>query len=190
MAGEEQPGRRRPAPAPLATVQAFINTTDREEGTDELSRPADLSRWLVEHGLTPRRVRVSAEELRETLALREALRALARANGGVPLRAADRSRLDRIAAAAPTRLRFAPDGAVRREVLGSGVAGAWAQLLEIVGDAVASGAWQRFKVCRDDTCQWAFYDHSRNASSRWCTMEICGSRAKMRSYRARRRASR
>lgn len=46
--------------------------------------------------------------------------------------------------------------------------------------------WQRLKACANEECQWIFYDASKNRSGSWCVMEICGSRAKMRSYRERR----
>ncbi|MGH2778535.1 MAG: CGNR zinc finger domain-containing protein, partial [Actinomycetota bacterium] len=31
----------------------------------------------------------------------------------------------------------------------------------------------------------AFYDHSKNRSGKWCTMRVCGNRAKTRAYRER-----
>ncbi len=42
-------------------------------------------------------------------------------------------------------------------------------------------------VCSSDTCQWAFYDRSKNRSGRWCSMQVCGNRTKTRAYRARQR---
>ncbi|WP_245775276.1 CGNR zinc finger domain-containing protein [Nonomuraea wenchangensis] len=27
-----------------------------------------------------------------------------------------------------------------------------------------------------DRCQWAFYDHSRSRTGRWCSMRVCGNR--------------
>lgn len=39
------------------------------------------------------------------------------------------------------------------------------------------------------SCRWLFADRSRNRSRRWCDMQVCGARSKMRRYhRARRRA--
>ncbi|MGH3132366.1 MAG: CGNR zinc finger domain-containing protein [Gaiellaceae bacterium] len=38
-------------------------------------------------------------------------------------------------------------------------------------------------------CGWLFYDTSRNGTRRWCSMEGCGSRVKMRRQYARRRES-
>jgi predicted RNA-binding Zn ribbon-like protein len=42
--------------------------------------------------------------------------------------------------------------------------------------------------CDADECGWLFIDHSRNRSRRWCSMEGCGSRAKMRRHYARSRS--
>jgi predicted RNA-binding Zn ribbon-like protein len=45
------------------------------------------------------------------------------------------------------------------------------------------------KACAADDCQWAFYDSSKNRSRTWCSMDVCGHRAKTRAYRARRKKS-
>jgi hypothetical protein len=49
------------------------------------------------------------------------------------------------------------------------------------------GSFRRLKVCRSDTCQWTFYDNSKNGCGTWCSMRSCGSRAKARAYRERHR---
>ncbi len=43
----------------------------------------------------------------------------------------------------------------------------------------------RLRLCAADDCDWVFLDHSRNASRRWCDMNVCGNRAKARRYYAR-----
>jgi predicted RNA-binding Zn ribbon-like protein len=50
-------------------------------------------------------------------------------------------------------------------------------------DLLRSGPLDRLKAC--EGCPWLFLDTSRNRSRRWCSMDDCGSRSKMRSYRAR-----
>lgn len=45
----------------------------------------------------------------------------------------------------------------------------------------------RLKACPGPHCGWMFLDKTRNASRRWCEMEVCGSRAKMRRYHQRQR---
>jgi predicted RNA-binding Zn ribbon-like protein len=59
-----------------------------------------------------------------------------------------------------------------------------ARLLLIVLEALRSGRWQRFKLCREPTCRASYYDASKAAVKIWCSMETCGSRNKMRRYRA------
>jgi predicted RNA-binding Zn ribbon-like protein len=52
---------------------------------------------------------------------------------------------------------------------------------------LTEGDLGRVKECPGaDDCGWLFYDASRNASRRWCSMEGCGSRVKMRRHYARR----
>jgi predicted RNA-binding Zn ribbon-like protein len=65
-------------------------------------------------------------------------------------------------------------------------------MVTAVAQAVASGEWLRLKTCPD--CQWAFYDHTRNGSKRWCGMtkggpdgRACGTIAKVSAYRERAR---
>lgn len=50
-------------------------------------------------------------------------------------------------------------------------------------DLLRDGPLDRLKACED--CPWLFLDTSRNHSRRWCSMEDCGTRVKMRRYRAR-----
>ena len=47
---------------------------------------------------------------------------------------------------------------------------------------------QRVRVCPG--CGWVLLDMSKNGSRQWCSMEGCGSRAKMRRQYARKRADR
>ena len=54
-------------------------------------------------------------------------------------------------------------------------------------EAMADGTWSRLKACSADSCQWVFYDTSKNRSGHWCSMRVCGNRAKARQFRARRR---
>lgn len=67
-----------------------------------------------------------------------------------------------------------------------------ALVLALVLDAVQAGTWHRLRACPD--CGWAFFDSSRNARRTWCSMgagdgaRACGSIAKTRAYRARRRS--
>jgi predicted RNA-binding Zn ribbon-like protein len=56
-------------------------------------------------------------------------------------------------------------------------------LILLALEALQSGVWRRFKLCQEPTCRASFYDASKAAGKTWCSMEICGSRNKMRRYR-------
>jgi predicted RNA-binding Zn ribbon-like protein len=168
-------------------VQRFVNSVDLETGEDELADPGALRGWLAERDLIAPNARVSAADLRRALDVREGLRALLMANNALPLDADRVERLDRAAARAGVRVRFEPEPRLAPE--GAGVDAALAALLAIVAGAVEQGSWPRLKACSRDVCHWAFFDHSKNHSGRWCQMEVCGNIEKARAFRERRRAT-
>jgi predicted RNA-binding Zn ribbon-like protein len=59
----------------------------------------------------------------------------------------------------------------------------WALAVAAV-DLLRTGPLDRLKACAE--CPWLFIDGSRNRSRRWCSMNECGGRTKMRRYRERR----
>jgi predicted RNA-binding Zn ribbon-like protein len=44
---------------------------------------------------------------------------------------------------------------------------------------------ERIRECAADDCDLIFYDESRSNNRRWCSMQRCGNRAKVRAHRAR-----
>jgi predicted RNA-binding Zn ribbon-like protein len=171
-------------PGDLLLVRDFVNTRELEEDRDELSSPEGLRAWLAGRGLLEAE-RVSAEEVARAVEVREALRALLRANNGAEADvAAAAATIDAAARRARLELRFRP--AAEAEPEAGGADGAIGRLLAIVAAAMADGRWPRLKACRSETCAWAFYDSARNASRTWCSMQVCGNRQKARTYRARR----
>ncbi len=46
---------------------------------------------------------------------------------------------------------------------------------------------ERVRECASETCRWLFVDRSRNRTRRWCDMQICGNRHKVRRHYARQR---
>jgi predicted RNA-binding Zn ribbon-like protein len=175
------------APAALQPILDLVNTTDLESGIEELREPGALRAWLVERRLLDPATEVSAADLAFTIELREALRAMLRVNDGHPMDAGAVETVNRVTGALPLRLRFSTDGEPALGPSAGGVRGALAGLLSAVALAEAQGTWSRLKVCSADTCQWAFYDKSKNRSGRWCSMRVCGNRTKTRAYRARQR---
>ena len=188
------------APGRLAAVQAFVNTLDLEQATDEVGSPSALDAWLEGAGLTGPGGRMSGPgELALAVQLREALRgvlrshvthgpAAARTVAAEPSPAAPgapAARLAEISAALQARISAEADGSIRIVAGDSGARAALAELLLIAAEAHTLGTWSRLKVCTADDCQWAFYDRSPTRSGCWCSMQICGSRAKSRAYRSR-----
>jgi len=179
---------RPPAPAPLDLVEAFINTADLETGSDELATTVTLRSWLAEHQLIARAASVSERDRKHAIKLREALRQAARANNTTAIDARTIRELNQLAQDARMVIAFGGDGAAHLRPSASGVEAGLARLLAAVFVAMLTGRWSRLKSCGNDTCQWAFYDASKNRSGRWCEMADCGNDAKGRAYRARRRA--
>ena len=49
-------------------------------------------------------------------------------------------------------------------------------------DLLTAKELSRVRECSGDGCGWIFLDTSRNRSRRWCDMETCGNRAKVRRH--------
>lgn len=173
------------APGELELVRAFVNTTDLQDGPEELGSPSALHAWLHEQGLLEAKAPVSTPDFRRALDVRESLRALMVANAGDPLDPAAGPALDAAAGRARLALRFEHDGRASVEPGAGGVDGALGRLLATVSAAMADGTWPRLKACRRESCRWAFFDHTKNHSGAWCDMATCGNREKVEAYRRR-----
>jgi predicted RNA-binding Zn ribbon-like protein len=175
------------APGDLEHVRAFVNTIDRERGTDDLRTAAALVRWLSQRGWLSPKARATRDDLLLALDLREALRWVLLANNGLgPVPASAVRALNAVARRSRVRLTFNGRGAPALIPEATGVDGALARLLSIVHAAASDGRLERLKACRDEDCAWAFYDHTKNRTGTWCNMAVCGTRAKARAYRRRR----
>lgn len=173
------------APGRLELVRAFVNTLDVESGEDALAPPGAVGAWLAAHDLLAPGAAAGPAATRRALDVREALRALLVANNGGARDGAAAGVLEAAAGRARLALRFHADGLAGLEPDAGGVDGALGRLLAVVADAMAAGTWERLKACRAESCRWAFYDRARNRSRAWCSMAVCGNRAKARAYRAR-----
>ncbi len=171
------------APGELELLRTFVNTLDIEAGTDTLSTPDGAGDWLAEHGHPVER-RPSPAELGRLVTMREAIRDLATTRGSTA-HADALEAFDRIAARYPLVVDLSEGEGLRP--VGSGVDGFIGRILAIVAASALEGTWDRLKSCANDRCRWLYYDHSRNRTRTWCSMDVCGSRSKMRAYRARRR---
>ena len=169
-----QPGGRLPAPPHLAPLQDLLNTVNLESGEDALA-DGGFAGWAFAHGVTGAgahdagRLRGLREHLRDWVESRE-------------------PRIPDPVAAGIDAARLVVATVDGRVVTTS--ATSFGRLLAPTVDGIRAaeldGDWSRLKVCRRPTCRWAFYDHSRNNSSRWCASSICGAREKSRrAYRRR-----
>ena len=191
-----QPAGRAPAPGRLGLVQAFLNTFwDLEgDGAEVWDAPAAYATWLADRGFgagVSTATTVTGADLARAIAVREALRALALANHddahAVPAAEAE-AVLDRVAAQVAPRAGLTPRfgrGGDHLDVAAAGPDAALGLVLGIVFAARATGAWGRMKACPHAHCGWVFYDRSRNRSSQWCSMRICGNRTKAARHRTR-----
>ncbi|QOV47704.1 CGNR zinc finger domain-containing protein [Streptomyces chromofuscus] len=152
-----------------------------------LHRPADLVTWAgrsrLPAGLD---LTVTEDELTRARALRDALMLLTadRAHGR-PLRPRHLDVVNEAAVLPPLAARLAPDGT---RVWAPGATGT-ALLSTVARDAIdlISGPYaDRIRECGADDCFLLFVDTSRPGRRRWCSMEHCGNRAKVRAHRARR----
>jgi predicted RNA-binding Zn ribbon-like protein len=180
------PGGRASAPGSLALVQAFVNTYSGHTDEDLLATPAAASGWLAGAGVLSPEERLSEGEQRALIGTREAIRGVLGAHTRHTPDAGAAARLTE--ALLPCRLTVTADpaGTVRltradqhpyaRAVGGLAIA---------VAEAALAGTWNRLKACPGDRCGWAFYDRSSGGRSRWCSMQVCGARSKMRVYRSR-----
>jgi predicted RNA-binding Zn ribbon-like protein len=172
-------------------VQAFLNTFwDLDgDGSEVWRTPGAFGAWLRARGFDG--AEASPGDLGRALELREAVRALCRANhddGDAP---AALAALDGIAHAVAPAAALAPSlrtGAL--DPVGDGPDAACALALGIVFAARADGTFARLKACPHAHCGWAFYDSSRNRSGQWCSMRICGNRTKGEAFRRRNSARR
>ena len=184
------------APMPLLLVQAFVDTLDRDLGTDVFAHADEARAWLAGAGLrVPDPDRPDSDfaaDLQLAREARESIRALiGRNTGDEPLTDGELAPLEKVLAQAQPRLDLSADGRVRlgpdpSTLPARALADGLMELLLIVRDAQAGGTWDRLKLCGNPDCRWAFYDRSHSRRGAWCDMASCGNRVKNRNLRARR----
>lgn len=182
------PGSRSPAPGSLRLIQALVNTVSVEVGRDLLDSQARAAEWLVRAGLMPSGTDLTQPELRVLVELREAIRSVLAAHTAHHDDQAAAGRLTM--ALARSRLAVTVDPAGDAHLASADhdpLTRAIGAVTITIAEAAAQGTWPRLKSCAGDLCGWAFYDHSSSSRSRWCSMQLCGTRAKMRAYRNRSR---
>jgi predicted RNA-binding Zn ribbon-like protein len=168
--------------ADVELVRSFANTVDADDGTDRLASIDEFRSWLRENNLDGVHQDIHDDDLALARDLRGALRAEMSSHHDDVSHPAARTTLDRLAAGLPVHI-VPSTGAL--EPMARGSRGALTRVLASTHSLVRAGVWNRLKVCPNDDCAWAFYDESRNRSRRWCSMNVCGNRHKVRAYRDR-----
>ncbi|WP_019832794.1 CGNR zinc finger domain-containing protein [Sphingomonas sp. PR090111-T3T-6A] len=186
----------------------FLNSiaTPAEEAVDWLRDGAGLVDWLRQAGLVPDR---QLDELTERAMpgeldrvadqardLREWFRGFVKSHMGQPLPA------DAIADLAPLNRLLERDEAYDRIVshergrLTLETARRWRSpesLLIPIGEALARAVveedFTHVKACQGQSCTLLFADHTRGHARRWCSMSVCGNRAKVAAHRSRQKES-
>jgi len=177
------------APGALGLIQAFVNTADLEPGIEALSDSNALRAWMVGRGLMAPSEPANEADLKHAIAVREATRGAIGANSGGTVYPVDIATLNGAVSASRLLPRFGPHGKARLESHANGVEGALGRIVAAVFAAMNEEEWTRLKLCGSATCRWAFYDQSRNHSSRWCRMASCGNRQKAKRFRERAKTS-
>jgi predicted RNA-binding Zn ribbon-like protein len=158
-----------------------------EEEREGLRSPERLRAWLVGRGLLGSEGTVNELDRQLTIQVRNALRSAVSANSR-PAR--DRSDpVGRSFEVLPLVVRFGETSKPDLVSGEGGVKGALGTILADVVVAASTGSWKRMKICAAEDCRWAYYDHSKSRTGRWCAMETCGNRHKTRRYRRKKRAS-
>ncbi|MEP7036175.1 MAG: CGNR zinc finger domain-containing protein [Actinomycetota bacterium] len=153
---------------PVDLIVGFMNTLDVEAGSDALDTVKGWRSWLVAQGLGGCFEPEGPGSLKAARRLRDDLRALASGKRRGQVQQID------------IQVAFTLDGEVELSAHSS---------VGLIAAAAAKVAiercLERVKICPADDCRWAFYDTSRNRSRQWCSMEVCGNRAKARAHRER-----
>jgi predicted RNA-binding Zn ribbon-like protein len=162
------------APGRLALVEALVNTRDLELGRDALD--------TVEGRAVLGIAEIAEGELAAVKELRESLRAVCLAHAGhAPHEAV--TPLSQLLSRAPLLVTVDErDGTARLTAAEEGPL--LSRVAAAVAEALTEGTWLRLKACELPECHWAYYDRSPAGRRRWCSMSVCGARAKMRRYRA------
>ena len=167
------PEHREGTPADLRDLESFLW---RDLGTVETWHD-----WIEQRRFEPRLAPSSFDEARD---LQESLRQLEAANNGVAVGVEVTEAMVRLNDAIGKHAlspRITADGVRVESRTGDPVG----HILQLAIQAMSEGFWPRFKLCRDAACRASFFDVSKNGSKTWCSMELCGSRNKMRRLRER-----
>jgi predicted RNA-binding Zn ribbon-like protein len=170
----------------------FVNTRRERwwRNVETLVTPRDLSLWLQQAHLLDGPTDVTDARLRGARRLRSAIDTGVHAaitRSAMPDEAA--GEINRWLEHAPARQQLTAPGSGGAVLTTTAPADpiqyALAQIALDAAHLLGTDQRDRLRVCASDTCSARFYDASRAASRRWCSMTGCGNTAKARRHRAR-----
>ena len=160
----------------------FAYTGDLGDNEEVLLSPKHLTAWLDGRF---EGMRAEQRDLVDALALRSAIANVARAVGSAASPTGTDIDVINLYAATPD---IPPSLAGGTRQAGRSTARASQALSVIARQAVAlfsDSTAERFRACAAEDCELVFYDESRSNNRRWCSMQRCGNRAKVRAHRLR-----
>lgn len=165
---------------------AHSGVKDGPPAWEQLHSPGDLSTWLGDR-FDRLADDASDRDLADAINLRAAIYGLARAQAdGAAMRGEDVDTLNLYAATPdiPPALSGGNRQAGRTHVrTGQALATIARDAVNLLGHSEG-----RIRECGADNCALIFYDESRTNNRRWCSMQRCGNRAKVKAFRAKERA--
>src|SRR5688572_14481315 len=151
-------------------------------------KPADLAEWLAQPPLVAvLTVPVTGGDLTSAKTLRQAIWDAAHARAAHrPLPTEAVATINRAATVAPLVPELAADGKTAGWARPVRAAQALSMLAREAIELLSGPLSERIRECASDNCPLVFVDSSRPGARRWCAMERCGNRHKLRALRARR----
>ncbi|WP_017537567.1 MULTISPECIES: CGNR zinc finger domain-containing protein [Nocardiopsis] len=172
---------RPPAPEDLLVIEEFCNSARLLYGEDSLSGLEGARSWLHEHGHIQAGCALDSGGLSFLVRVRETVR------DHLEGRQEAHARLSALSEQLLGPPRWDGQGrATLPEAAGDPVHAVAARVVAALALGRFAGRSARLKVCRSPECRWVYYDRSPANNGSWCSMEVCGARHKMRSYRGRR----
>ena len=144
--------------------------------------PADIGQWLADRFDRLAQRELTDRDLSDAVALRDAIARLAAAAADERPRGRDDVDTVNLFAATPDVPPALEGG---RRQAGTGRIRPGQALSALARDAVAVLAGDDGRIRRCAGCGMVFRDESRTDNRRWCSMQRCGNRAKVRAHRER-----
>jgi predicted RNA-binding Zn ribbon-like protein len=155
---------------------------------ETLHEPADLAAWLAQPPLAAVvTVPLTVDDLTAAKTLRQAIWETAHARAAArDLPAGAVAIINEAAGAPPLVPELATDGSTAGWAPPVRATQVLSTLAREMIDLLSGPLSERNRECAGDNCPLVFVDSSRPGARRWCSMERCGNRHKLRALRARR----